>query len=708
MSRGLRMKGRRLSHRARGTRRVVCADGFCRLRWGVDLFCEEGAYTTIASATAMLMVLALLFSASWAVWSASRSADVQVSADAAALSGANVVSSYYTVATVLDASVLSMGLAGFALAGTGMVGLLVPGANVAAKETLDAAVRTMKARNEFAASASRGLQRLEQTVPFLVAAQATRTCDAQDTERIGYSGTALALPRTSASEFPAIDEVQISTDGLEEAGEALDTIADELAVAAQETAKAKEAAWIADCGREGMNMQERAAKLSGIAGAENPDFASSVTWEPNVALSRTRAYYAWRLKNDAPENPGVEARADAAARGVFYEYAVECFADARVEERDDMMVSNVKLLPRNTDEARDTRLYSDARWPSTAEGTGVTLHFSSDCPGATGPAGRLLPLSAIDAGSARECSTCRFSIGDVGKVPAASTSIENGFEYHLREFAIALDDYVAASNHERELQRRAQTQAERAGDAFEDAIAVLGTVRPRIAPPGRNGCVALVVADEFAASESLQTSFAASGEVPRRGAVSAAALAPDAATAENNVLAQFCAGLEERVGSDGAVGLIDGVMDLWGKLLLSYADMGEGFDALLDGLIGKLDSFGLGPVARWLRDCLQGVVRGLGFEAVDLRLRKPVLTDSANVLRTSGMQGVADAQELLRKIPAGSSDPAALLQAFGYDAGEYLLSLEFTVAEIPLPGGGSIPLTVRLRDLTGIWEGDSQ
>lgn len=688
-----------------GRHGVSSGDGEKRVRWGIDLFCEEGAYTTLASATAMLMVLALLFSASWAIWSASRSADVQVSADATALSGSNVVASYYTVATVLDASILSMGLAGFAMAGTGMVGLLVPGANVAAKETLDAAVRMLKTRNEFAASASRGLEKLEQSLPVLVAAQATRTCNAQDTERIGYSGTALALPGDSASEFPAIDGAQVATDGLEESGDALDEVADELAAAAAETAESREAAWLADCGREGMNMQERAGKLSGITGMDNPDYASSVTWDPNVALNRARAYYAWRLEHDVPENSSVEARADAAARGVFYEYAVEHFADARVEEIDGALVSNVELLPRNTDEVRDTRIYTEARWPSTVESGGVTLHFSSDCPGATGAEGGPLSLAALEAGFARECSTCKFSIGDVGKVPAASTSIDNGFEYHLREFTLALDDYVAASNRERELQRRAQAQAEQAGTAFEDAIAALGVERPRIAPPGRYGCVALVVADEFASPESLQTSFALTGEIPRRGAVSAAVLAPDAATAENNVLSQFCSGLEERVGSDGAVGLIDGVMDLWGRLLLSYADMGDGFDALFDDLVGKLDTFGLGPVAQWLRDCLQGVVRGLGLEAVDLQLRKPVLTDSANVLSASGMQGVVDAQELLRKIPMGSSDPVALLQALGYEAGEYLQSLEFTVAEIPLPGGGSIPITVRLRDLTGMLEG---
>lgn len=79
----------------------------------IDLFVtEEGAYTTVASAVAMLVVLALLFSAVSAVWSLSRSAGVQAVADSAALAGSNVVSSYHTAATVVDASIASLGFAG--------------------------------------------------------------------------------------------------------------------------------------------------------------------------------------------------------------------------------------------------------------------------------------------------------------------------------------------------------------------------------------------------------------------------------------------------------------------------------------------------------------------------------------------------------------------------------------------------------------------
>lgn len=670
-------------------------------RWGIDLFIEDGAYTTVGSAVAILMVLALLLSASLAVWTSSRASDVQPSADATALAGANVVASYHTAATVVDASVLSMGLAGFTMAGVGLVGLLVPGAHTAAAKTIDAGVRMIKLRNQFASSASKGLKQLETSLPYLVAANATRTCVAQDTERVSYAGTALAVPRTSASEFPALEGDGIATDALEGASGELDQAAQDLAEAAQRTAQAKERAWLADCGQEGMNMQERAGKLLGISDVDNPDFASSLTWDPQVALARTRAYYRWRLEHNAAEGSGVEAQADAAARRAFYAYALDRFEGASVSEVDGRIVSTVELLPKNTEEVRATALYTDAVWPSTAEPDGLTLHYGAECPGATGGAGPMLAVSSIETGQARECSTCRFGVGDLGKAPAASTSIDNGFEYHLRAFTLALNEYVDARNAELELERAAQGKAEQAGDAFDEAISALANKRPRIAPPGRYGCVAIVAAGELVPSGELDTPFATGEEVPARGAVSAAVLAPDAATRENNVLASFFSSIEKRVGTDGPAGLVDSVMDLWGDLLVSYGDAAEGLGGVTDGLLAGLDSIGAGPVARWLGDRITGVMKGLGLEPVDLSLRKPVLTDTSRVLSHSGADGLASVQDMLRSIPAGATDPAAILEAVGYEVGNYLTGLEFTVAEIPLPTGGSIPLTIRLRDLVG-------
>lgn len=698
MRNGLRRGGRESSETRREGRRCVSRRPSC---WGVGLFIEDGAYTTVAAAVAMLATLALLFSAALATWSAGRSGDVQVSADATALAGANVVSSYHTAATVVDASLLSLGLAGLSMVGVGSIGVFAPGVQEAAVKTLDTGIDLLKLRNDFAESASRGLQKLEASLPFLVAANATRICSAQGFGSLRCTGSALAVPSSSGSTFPALEDAQIDVSGMEGASEDLESAAERLSRAAEESARKKEGAWLADCGKDGRNMQERAARLSGLSVDENPDYASSVTWDPNVGIDRARAYYRWRFDHDEPEGQGVEARADAAARRAFYGYALEMLESARVFERDGVITSTLKLLPRNTEEVRGTDLYTDAIWPSSHEERGLTLHFSESCPGCQGPMGQLLPLSQIEAGGALECDVCRFGIGDVGKAPAASTSIDNGFEYHLRAFTIALGEYVPARQKELDEEARAAEQAGQVGDEFEQAIAGLTGKRPRIAPPGREGCVAVVIAEGDSIPDELRTPFSTGKGLGKRGAVSAAVLAPDGTADGRNVLSGFFDSLSDRVGREGPVGLVDSVMDLWGDLLVSYCDASSGFEGVFSATVDRLSGLGLGPVGRWLKERLEGVVSGLGIEPVDLRQRKPVLTDSSKVIERSGSENLAHIQSVIRNIPAGSTDVEGILSALGYGAVEGIETLEFTLAEIPLPGGSSLPLVIRLREVVG-------
>lgn len=670
----------------------------CGRRHGIDLFIEDGAYTTVAAAVSMLLVLTLLFSAATAVWSMSRAGDVQATADATALAGSNVVSSYCTAATVVDASVLSMGLAGFCVTGAGLVGLLIPGVNVTAAESIDTGIKMLKTRNKFAASASKGLQKLERSLPYLVAANSASLCAKRSTDSLSFSGVALAIPETSASKFPATEDDQVPTDALEDAAESLDAAAQELAKAGERTQAAKEAAWLADCGRDGMNMQERIERLSDVPGDQNPDYASSITWDPVAGLDRARAYYRWRAEHDRPEGTGDEARANSAARRAWCAFAAEQLKDAVVEERDGEFVSTVPLLPRNRNELEATSLFTDAVWPTTAEKDGLTIHYAAGCHGAKGAPGRLASVAEEGTGAVKTCSSCSFGAVMLGNTPAASTSIGNGFEYHLREYTLALQEYASCRNEELALERKARDRAEGSASAFSEAIGSLGKCRPKIAPPGRYGCVAAVVAGEAAVPEALDTSFASTTELAKRGAVSASVLAPDPSTSENNVLGSFFSSLEDRSGSDVS-SLVGSVMKLWGRLLVSYGDLSKGLDKLMDEMLGGLKPLGLGPVASWLSDAVRATVTGLGLESVDLRLKKPVLTDSARVLAHADASGVTNIQDTLRSIPVGTTDPAALLQALGCRVEEYLSQTTFTLAEIPLPGGGSIPLTIRLRDI---------
>lgn len=695
--------------------RARCKRGGFMGRAGIDLFIEDGAYTTLSSAVVILVVLTLLFSSTAAIWSMSRAGDTQAAADSGALAGANVVASYHTAATVVDASILSLGLAGFATIGTGLVAILIPGAELAAGDMVDTGIEIIKTRNKFAKSASKGLQKIETALPYLVAARATQAVSAQDTEGATYTGTALAVPRTSESDFVALEGSEISTDVIKDTSKNLERTADELQKASEETAKAKERAWLADCGGSDPAsvgscscMWERARSLAKLSDIENPHYASSVTWEPQVALDRAKAYYRLRLANEAPQGSSVETKAESAARKAFYTYASAEVNRAYITEDGDRATSYIPLLPRNTDEVRATELYTDAAWPTSTNDGKTYLHFGTSCPNyKKGTPGGLASVAAYDGQD--KCNRCHFGVSSLGAVAAPSTSIENGFEYHFDRFKDALEGYVECRNKELELMRQTEDEADRAGNAFDEAIKALSGERPRIAPPGRNGVVALAVSGAISSPDELNSSFNTTVRLGDRGAISAAVLAPDDATAQNNVLSRFFSTLEERSG--GVAGVLDGVMDVWGRLLVGYGDIQGSADELMDEMIDDLGggSGALSSIASWLGDTVSASVAALGLEPCDLRLRKPVLTDTANVIKSPGsdITGLSNAQDKLRSIPLGVTDPKALCEALEYQVERTISGTVFTLAEIPLPGGGSIPLTVDVATLAGALGGGS-
>ena len=692
-----------------------CKRGGFMGRAGIDLFIEDGAYTTLSSAVVILVVLTLLFSSTAAIWSMSRAGDTQVAADSGALAGANVVSSYHTAATVVDASILSLGLAGFATIGTGLVAILIPGAELAAGDMVDTGIEIIKTRNKFAKSASGGLQKLETALPYLVAARATQAVSAQDTDSVTYTGTALAVPRTSESDFAALKGSEISTDAIKDTSEDLERAAEELQKASEETAKAKERAWLADCGGSDESaigkyscMWERAGSLAKLSDIENPHYASSVTWEPQIALNRAKTYYRQRLANEKPEGSSAQMKAKSAARRAFYAYAIEEVDRAYITDDGEQFSAYVPLLPRVPNEVRVTELYTDVAWPTSTNDGKTCLHYGTDCPVyKKGTPGGLASVADYDGHDT--CGACDFSVVTLGCALMPPSFIENGFEYHFDEFKDALDEYVECRKKELELERQTEDEADRAGNAFDQAIKALSGERPRIAPPGRNGVVALAVSGAISSPDELNSSFNTAVRLGDRGAISAAVLAPDDATAQNNVLSRFFSTLEERSG--GVAGVLDGVMDVWGRLLVGYGDIQGAADELMGELIGGLGggSGALGSIASWLGDTVSSSVAALGLEPCDLRLRKPVLTDTANVIKSPGsdIAGISKAQDTLRKIPLGVTDPKALCEALEYHVERTISGAVFTLAEIPLPGGGSIPLTVDVATLVGALGGGS-
>ena len=658
---------------------------------------DEGGFTTVAVAVALMLSLTLVFAAASAGWVASRSSEVQRVADASALAGANAVAAFSTVAQVLDACVLSLGVTGMVVYGAGLVASCVPGLTAVGAQLCTTGGQILEARRGFARSAASGLERLEAALPTLVVANSASCVAANGEDGLSYVGCALPVPLESGSDFSALlaDADDAPLDGLSERMRDASLDAQEARERADE---ALERGWMADCGSRPHSLHERAGALAGLPSSANPHYPSCETWGFGVPLVRARAYYAARLANERVVGSTPEELTDAACRRAFYEYALgRVRSGSWAEHPDGTVEADLPRLPRHADETRATDLYTRVAWPCTDEGGSRTLHSSLDCPGATGGPSGSASLAQLDAGAVSRCPQCQMDVGDLGRVASASTSIENGFEHHWRIIVEASEDYEAARDDLAAAEARTRELAEEGELEFERALEQLTTGRPTLRPPGAWGCVAVVARPEgTVVPTELTASFLSSAELPAGAAVSAATLAPDESTAENNVLASFFDSLS---ASDSVLGgALDGVMELWGSLLVGYgsahgrvAEVGEGFLDRLDGVMG-------GSVGAWLRDQLGGVMRDLGLEPVDMRLRKPVLTNSRDVLERGGVEQASAVRDLLSRLP-DSASVADLARAVGVTPPAALGEGGLTVAELPIPGTGvSIPLSV---DLTG-------
>ncbi len=662
---------------------------------------EDGGFTSIAVALALLLSLTLAFSVVAAGWVSARSADAQEVADASALAGANVVASYATIAQVCDAIVLSMGLTGMLSLGIGLITAAIPGLSSTGIAAANTGVNILSARQKFSSSATEGLAALEAALPLLIVVNSATVVEASEQGDISYIGCAIPFPLVSQSNLSV--NTDVSGSNLEELTEEMGELSDEAESIQEEVDAALYEGWLADCGDTPRNMRERASSLAGLSDIENPNYSSWQNWTFGAALERARSYYAARIAQEEPEDSSLESRVDSAARLRFYTYALEQVnAGYYYELSDGSVEMNLPELPYNTELTRQTTLYTEAVWPCSSNAEGTVLHGVADCPGATGASAGLASLEALEQGLVLECSICQFDVVDMGKVAAASTSIDNGFEHFWRRVVEASKNYEEALDRLVELQQGMKELGESGTSSFEEALEALTAKRFELCPPGAYGCVSIVVrSSEVEVPSSVLSSWISSQQLPQGAAISGAVLAPDEADDQNNILASLLDGLQE---TGTVAGVAQSVLEMWGNLLLSYGSGSEGVAEISSEAFEAIGGSS-NPIASWLADALQGVIEQLGLEPVDMRLRKPVLTNTQNIFSAAGLEATEEIRELIQTLSTldelfASASFEELAAAFDIPIDVSVEDGALTIGELTIPGTDiEIPLTVDLSQL---------
>ena len=679
---------------------------------------DEDGLTTAGMAVALLLTLALVFSSAQVYRVNAAAADVQEVADAAVLAAEAPVAEFMVAVRLCDAVVLSLSLLGAVVYGAGVVALCVPPAASVGARLVELGSKILDARDGFAERAARGLNRLQTALPFLAAANAAAVGAANrgGVSGGGYLAAAVLVPSRGAAIVVGDDASGASLrEAVEADADAVERAAAAAERAALEAQEAKERAFERDCGAyPGYCLYERASHLAGLGEGLNPFYRSLDAWSFSVPLRRAQAYYAQRLARERPlsDDPGEQARS--AVRTLFYRFAASELARGFVSEEGGSFEAVFPRLPRNLDEIRQTALYHEAAFPIT-EGEERVMHAWPGCPGASGSSGR---GSAADweAGAFAVCASCEFTASSLGNVAAASTSIENGFEYHYAAIAQAADDYQAACERlEPELaavKAAAGGLIERCGEAARSA----GAFRIRAAPPGCKGAVALVAAMRPVAAEGgFESLFVVGGmTLGTRAAVSGATLLEDPSPEGQTVITSLLDGFGG--GGGAAVGAARIVLDCWSGLLRAYGEGQVALGSAAEAAVASVPLASASGLGGWAAGVLRDALASAGLQPARLDALRPVLVNSVHVASTGEERFSVTYRSVREQALRFSSPTADLFASVALELESEALDavsaaergVELARIELPV-GDASIPVTVALppsltegaRDLVG-------
>ncbi len=606
-----------------------------------NLFRDERGFTTTSMVLSLLITLALVFTGAQVYRVNSLSADVQDVADAAALAAENQVAEFMIIARFCDAVVLSLSLASLTALGLGIAALCTPVTAELSASLIEAGENLLKSRDQFSDRASKALDKLQEALPYFSAACAAGVAAANNTtDDARYLGIALLVPAKGKPIETETDEASEQlVDDIDENADDIREKAKEAEEAAKQAIKAKEEAFMLDCGAyPNRCLYERVEHLIGISGSM---FSSVDTWSFSVAFDRAKEYYAYRRYQDTPASDSAKDLASSELQKRFCAYTYDLLAsEGYVVDTADAFEANFPHAPSTIDQMKQTSLYTDKVYPITEEpfdgGDPMpVMHAWAGCPGATGDITEYESIYYLDTAHLTTCTYCEFTVASMGSIAAASTSIDNGFQYYYEKIGALAEDYERETAKANEQKNAVKEKTSSLFDELTEAFKKAADKRIDVSPPGADGAIAFAVnVGMTSAAGPFSSGFVATGgTLGPRAAISASTLLDEGSDEGRNVINSLLDGLRE--GSGAVLADAGGiVLDIWSSALMAYSN---GVDAITNAIETGLSSplfqgshspSGLGA---WAAEKLRGLIKDVGLQPAELGALKPVLVNSAHV-----------------------------------------------------------------------------
>ena len=258
------------------------------------------------------------------------------------------------------------------------------------------------------------------------------------------------------------------------------------------------------------------------------------------------------------------------------------------------------------------------------------MHAWPGCPEAAATL-ELGSIQQMEAGGYDTCPVCGFTAASMGTVAAASTSIDNGFEYHYDAVANEAAIYESARHRADGPKNEVKSKV---GEYLEELAEIMSATvgkRIHVNPPGRYGAVALVVnsGSMDAAGPFGERFVTGSATLGPRAAISASTLVDEGTDEGSTIITSL---LDSLAGDAGAASGVAGiVLGCWSWLLTAYAGGQDALTGAVENGLGALPLASESGLGSWAADALRWAIEAVGLEPAELGALKPVLVNSAHV-----------------------------------------------------------------------------
>lgn len=568
---------------------------------------------TIMSGVSLFLSVVLVFSGVKVYQITSKGASIQEAADASALAAEAEVAKFYTLANTADAGVYAMNLTQVSLYGAAVVAACL-GNIPTSVELVETATKVGKARNEYANTAKETLNALQLMLPVSAAAKAAELGAANADDDTSIICAAVLVPLEG-------EEIAVDTSSLDKAANDIEggmhdvqELGDKLAELYGEIDEIKEEAYKLDCGNNpAYCLYERASSLSIISGAENLFYSSSETWDFNVAFKRSLAYFSNRMNI---ENPGSYADTREQARSYlrrdYFEYVdskmKNCYSRGPAETE----LYDWPNLYHDVASFKQSERYTESIYP-VANGK---VHANSALPCALG-ATSYISCAAFDAGNYALCEVCEFSTENVAKVGSATTNTISGYEHYFDAISKLKEQFDEKQRELDEISAELNSKVNGVAEFLKEFLSEAKNARIKVAPPGKDGAVAVATVSHNSEATTLNNAFVNSTlEMGQGLAISGASLKVDE---DESGLAMIFDRLktEEEIDED-AIKAVAGEEEVTSTFLNELP--------LIGGVVNK--------VSKAASETIEDALESVGLDPPDLSAYKPAIVNTSEVVES--------------------------------------------------------------------------